>query len=126
MHPSPLSTTNRLLCKQASNTDAQWLEQKLDAAKIVNNTYVPEGYMPEMPTEEAEALHEDTSAPRTAPPPAQPQASAPPPVPKTTPPPEPPAAPPSTGPPPSVPGGGVAMRFLVPSQAKAPPKLPPS
>jgi len=107
---------------EATNTDAAWLEKKMEAAKIVNNVYVPEGYQPEEP-------ETDISGPgavAAANPP--PTAAATPPAP-TPPKPQPPtkqAEPPPPPVPVEPPKSGVSMRFLVPSQAKAPPKLPPS
>lgn len=109
---------------QATNTDAAWLEKKIEAAKIVNNVYIPEG--PDQADEqEVDAEQAGRPAASVAPAaPAQPQASQPK---QAEPHPPPPKQPPAQASPPAAgPGGNVAMRFLVPSQAKAPPKLPPS
>ncbi|KAL1530013.1 hypothetical protein AB1Y20_000938 [Prymnesium parvum] len=121
--------------ENTTSTDAAWLAAKMEASKIVTSVYVPEGpdapekaqeeddapplpsYMPSAdlpdPSGAPEQLHidsssnthgEDAYAQAGAPPPTEPSKSD------------------------AVPSGGkgVAMRFLVPSQAKAPPKLPPN
>ena len=94
----------------------------MEAAKLVNDVYVPEGYEAEVAEGE-----EQTAATRVPTPPPVPAAQS---AAASSPPKkalaaEPPPPPPAPTAPPTV-GNGVAMRFLVPSQAKAPPKLPPS
>ena len=108
---------------EAKNTDDQWLGAKMEAAKIVTGVYVPEG--PDAPDSQRE---EDDEPPPPMPsymPTASAAAATVAAVPEPAAKAEPPKPPPEPEVPPAT-GKGVAMRFLVPSQAKAPPKLPPS